>query len=274
MSNFNVQKDSWLELVFEDKNKAYGAYQLRKENDTTTLKALFFAIVLVASGVGLLSFTTPKTETKPPIVGPTLEPSVVYVEPKNDQPKEEENFGKENTKKNDTPKPSDIPEIVNINTTKPDIPTNNLPYNPNGTENGGNNGTEGNPSKPNLGNNENPEGGNGGNGTNSNPVNILTEGASFPGGIDKFRTLVAEKFKTPDEFDKDFLTFELAFIIEEDGSMSDIRMISKADKALEKEAIRVLKSISKKWTPGKVNGVPVKSEKTMKIKIDLKEIEE
>lgn len=274
MSNFNVQKDSWLELVFEDKNKAYGAYQLRKENDTTTLKALFFAIVLVASGVGLLSFTTPKTETKPPIVGPTLEPSVVYVEPKNDQPKEKENFGKENTIKNETPKPSDIPQIVNTITTKPDIPTNNSPYNPNGNENGTVKGNEGNPENPNTGVKENPEGGNGTENGNTGPINILTEGAAFPGGIDKFRAIVAEKFKTPDEFDKDFLTFELAFIIEEDGSMSNIRMISKADKALEKEAVRVLKSISKKWVPGKVNGIAVKSEKTMKIKIDLREIEE
>lgn len=271
MSNFNIQKDSWLELVFEDKNKAYGAYQLRKENDTTTLKALFYAIVLVASGVGLLSFTTPKPKVTPPIVGPTLEPSVVYVEPKKDQPKEEENFGKENTKKNDTPKPSDIPEIVNINTTKPDIPTNNLPYNLNGTENGGNIGTEGNPNKQNVENNESSEGGNG---TSSNPENILTESASFPGGIDKFRTIVTEKFETPSEFNKDFLSFELTFTIELDGSMSNIRMISKADKALEKEAIRVLQSISKKWTPGKVNGQIVRSEKTMKIKIDLREIEE
>ena len=104
----------------------------------TTIKALFTAIAFIVVGMGLLSFTTPKPKVTPPIVGPTLEPSVVYVEPKKDQPKEEENFGKENTKKNDTPKPSDIPEIVNINTTKPDIPTNNLPYNPNGTENGGN----------------------------------------------------------------------------------------------------------------------------------------
>ena len=119
MSNFNVQKDSWLEVVFEDKNKAYGAYQLRKENDTTTLKALFYAIVLVASGVGLLSFTTPKPKVTPPIDGPTLKPSILYVEPKNELPKEKENFGKENTIKNKTPKPSDVPQIVNTITTKP-----------------------------------------------------------------------------------------------------------------------------------------------------------
>lgn len=274
MSNFNVQKDSWLEVVFEDKNKAYGAYQLRKENDTTTLKALFYAIVLVASGVGLLSFTTPKPKVTPPIDGPTLKPSILYVEPKNELPKEKENFGKENTIKNETPKPSDVPQIVNTITTKPDIPTNNLPYNPNGNENGTLKGNEGNPENPDTGVKGSPEGGNGTTNGNAGPVNILTEGAAFPGGIDKFRAIVAEKFKTPDEFDKDFLTFELAFIIEEDGRMSNIRLISKADKSLEKEAIRVLQSISKKWEPGKVNGVPVKSEKIMKIKIDLREIEE
>lgn len=274
MSNFNVQKDSWLEVVFENKNKEYGAYQLRKENNITTIKALLTAITIIAVGMGLLSFTTSNTKVIPPTVGPTLEPSVVYVETKKDLPKKEENLGKENTKKNDTPKPSDIPEIVNKTSTKPELPTNSLPHNPNGNENGGNIGTEGNPNKQNVENNESREGGNGGNGTSSNPVNILTESASFPGGIDKFRTIVAEKFKTPSEFNKDFLSFELTFTIELDGSMSNIRMISKADKALEKEAIRVLQSISKKWAPGKVNGQAVRSEKTMKIKIDLREIEE
>ena len=37
MSNFNVQNDKWLEIAFEDRNKNYGAYQLRKESDATTI---------------------------------------------------------------------------------------------------------------------------------------------------------------------------------------------------------------------------------------------
>ena len=51
-------------------------------------------------------------------------------------------------------------------------------------------------------------------------------------------------------------------------------MISKSRQSIRKEAIRVLGNLFQKWTPGKVNGQIVRSEKTMKIKIDLREIEE
>ena len=67
---------------------------------------------------------------------------------------------------------------------------------------------------------------------------------------------------------------KLIFVIEKDGSMTDIRMISKGDKALEKEAIRVLKAMNKKWTPGKVNGEIVRSEKRLPLQITITEFEE
>ena len=98
--------------------------------------------------------------------------------------------------------------------------------------------------------------------------------ASFPGGINKFRTFIAENYKVPNSFDKEVLFIELVFVIEKDGSMTDIRMISKGDKALEKEAIRVLKAMNKKWTPGKVNGEIVRSEKRLPLQISLIETEE
>ena len=63
MSNFNVQNENWLEIAFENRNKAYGAYQLRKESDATTIKAMLLTFGFIAFGIGLFSFTTP--ETKP-----------------------------------------------------------------------------------------------------------------------------------------------------------------------------------------------------------------
>ena len=68
-------------------------------------------------------------------------------------------------------------------------------------------------------------------------------------------------------------TVYIEFVIEKDGSMTDIRMVSKGDKALEKEAIRVLTSMKKKWTPGQVNGEVVRSEKRLPIQINLLETE-
>ena len=51
MINFtsNLYKSEWLELVFQNRNKSYGAYQLRLHNSQTTVKALIIASTLFTS---------------------------------------------------------------------------------------------------------------------------------------------------------------------------------------------------------------------------------
>ena len=44
----NLYKNQWLDLVFKDRNKAYGAYELRKHNAETTVKAFFYATALLS----------------------------------------------------------------------------------------------------------------------------------------------------------------------------------------------------------------------------------
>ncbi|WP_448700040.1 energy transducer TonB [Mucilaginibacter sp. AW1-3] len=49
--NVNIYGDEWIELVFENRNKSYGAYELRKHYASTVLKALavtFGSIAVVA----------------------------------------------------------------------------------------------------------------------------------------------------------------------------------------------------------------------------------
>lgn len=275
MSNFNVQRDSWLEVAFEDRNKAYGAYRIRKESDTTTLKALLFGIGLGAICLGLFSFTTDEVKAKPepPIELPA--PDIVHVIKQNeDKPKHEETKGTDKPKKKLTPNTNIPPRVVDAPEVKPvDEPKNPdtaTPYNPNGNPNG-NPGPAGTPS----GTTDTPTTPSGPNDSGSGIFKgVLGEEAKFPGGIDKFRNFVADNYKVPSSFNKDFLTISLVFTIAKDGSMTDIKMINNADKALEKEAIRVLKAMNKKWVPGKVNGNAVNSERTFSIKIDLREIEE
>lgn len=49
----------------------------------------------------------------------------------------------------------------------------------------------------------------------------------------------------------------LRFVIEKDGSISNIEVVKSADPILSKEAVRVVE-MSPKWTPGKINGNPVR----------------
>lgn len=44
-----MYKTEWLELVFQNRNKSYGAYELRLHNNETTIKALVIASVLFTS---------------------------------------------------------------------------------------------------------------------------------------------------------------------------------------------------------------------------------
>lgn len=277
MSNFNVQNDKWLEIAFEDRNKAYGAYQLRKESDATTIKAMLITFGTLAIGIGLFSFTTPEPKLiispKPIELPPVVR--IVNLKPiEKTEPKPIIKKGTDKPKLNLTPDKVppivvDRPEVKPIE--EPKNPDTSTPYNPNGTENG-------NPEP--VGN---PEGIETPITTPSTevgtPSNLIYKGtfgveASFPGGINKFRTFIAENYKIPNSFNKDVLFIELIFVIEKDGSMTDIRMVSKGDKALEKEAIRVLKAMNKKWTPGKVNGEIVRSEKRLPIQITITETEE
>lgn len=45
-SKLDIFKLQWLDVVFSDRNKAYGAYQLRKDNSRTTSRALLIGSVL------------------------------------------------------------------------------------------------------------------------------------------------------------------------------------------------------------------------------------
>ena len=49
----------------------------------------------------------------------------------------------------------------------------------------------------------------------------------------------------------------VVFIVNEDGSLSDVKVIKSISPELDKEAIRVVKSMPK-WNPAKQNGKTVK----------------
>jgi len=49
----------------------------------------------------------------------------------------------------------------------------------------------------------------------------------------------------------------VSFIVEKDGSISDVKPILSVHPLLNKEAVRVVESMPK-WTPGKQNGKPVR----------------
>ena len=82
--------------------------------------------------------------------------------------------------------------------------------------------------------------------------------AEFPGGINKFRSSVSNSFDTSVmDGDEGTVKTEITFVVERDGSITDVKA-SGSNKDFNAEAMRTVKSIKNKWTPAKINGKSVR----------------
>src|SRR5690606_32546256 len=52
MNNLNLFGKEWLNIVFENRNKLYGAYKLRQESNKTTFMALVIGLGIISLGFG------------------------------------------------------------------------------------------------------------------------------------------------------------------------------------------------------------------------------
>jgi protein TonB len=92
------------------------------------------------------------------------------------------------------------------------------------------------------------------------PVFIAEEMPSFEGGdLNTFRNWVQKRTNYPQSALENNIQGKvtLKFVIEKDGTLTNIEEIASPDKALTDEAIRVLKT-SPKWAPGKQGNKPVR----------------
>ncbi|RZJ53419.1 MAG: M56 family peptidase [Flavobacterium sp.] len=81
----------------------------------------------------------------------------------------------------------------------------------------------------------------------------------FPGGLNAFFQFVGKNYKMPSEASKNKIDTKLyvQFMVEQDGSLSEYKIVKDPGFGLGEEVIRVLK-LSPKWTPGTQDGKPVR----------------
>lgn len=81
----------------------------------------------------------------------------------------------------------------------------------------------------------------------------------YPGGPIAMRKYIMENMKYPEQAMKEGIQGRVTvrFIVEKDGSISNVSPIHPVHPLLDKEAIRVVKSMPK-WSPGKQHGKPVR----------------
>ncbi|MEN9908837.1 MAG: hypothetical protein RLZZ540_1986 [Bacteroidota bacterium] len=266
----DILKNQWVEIVFEGRNKLYGAYELRKSNRKTTTKALligafFFSLAVSApliismipkggeddNSLKDIKLTTvklppkkvepPKLNAPPPPPPPPAVDQVKFVKPvvaKADEVVEE---------------PPKIEEIKDKKTGAETIkgdPDAVLTVAPAGTGPKTSQVVE-----------------------ESDDQVYSTAGIEvkpdFPGGMDKFYSFVGKNYRTPEEEGLKGKVY-VSFVVEKDGSLTDIKVLRDIGYGTGKEAIRVLQK-SPKWNPGIQNGKPVRVQYSLPIAIQAPE---
>lgn len=94
--------------------------------------------------------------------------------------------------------------------------------------------------------------------------------AEFTGGMMKQIEFMMQNLKYPKEAEKDGAsgTVRVHFIVEKDGTLTDVKVPDSVHKALDAEAIRLVKAMPK-WTPAQLKGKAVRSKKVLPVQFRL-----
>jgi hypothetical protein len=91
----------------------------------------------------------------------------------------------------------------------------------------------------------------------TNVFTVVDEMPEFPGGFDKLVDFMQTNLLMPETLKNDGKTL-VSFIVEKDGSLSEIKVLKGFDSAADEEAVRVVK-LFPKWKPGKQQGNVVRT---------------
>jgi protein TonB len=257
MDNKFVLSDSFNEVIFEHRNKAYGAYQMRRRYGRQMVSA-----ALIASGlfIGLFVYAhtasayetpqMPKPKIPTRIIqvtvikdAPPTEPLKPREEPKPEQPKASVRYA---------PKPTaQITSQIDV-TNKPviHIPNHDDGGNPGGTTGGLSGGTP-EPGCDDCPPTLLPEPEPAGPAPIPTWVEIMPENAGL---IPFLRANIRYPFDARENGIEG--TVILEFIVNKDGTYRDIKVIRGVCPSIDREAIRVAQKMPR-WTPGKQNGLAV-----------------
>ncbi len=270
MAKIDLYDPKWVEMVFAGKNKEYGAYQLRKGTSGRNIKALVILVVAAALVGGFLAWKVieqkqaeeqqaymeamqlaqlqeqakkrekkeepvkPKIEQKKEI--PVARETQKFTAPviKKDELVKEENQVKQMDKLDDkvavgTENKEGVKDR-NVEAVRTEIAVAAPPPPP--------------APKPEV----------------SNKVfDVVEEMPSFPGGFAALNTFLKNNLKYPVVAQENGVQgrVTVGFVVERDGSITDVKVIKSVDPSLDREAVRVVKAMPK-WTPGKQNGSAVR----------------
>ena len=92
----------------------------------------------------------------------------------------------------------------------------------------------------------------------------VDEMPSFPGGLNGLITFLSQNMVYPVTAQENGVQGRVivSFVVETDGSITDVKVARSVDPSLDREAMRVVKAMPK-WMPGKKDGKPVRVKYTV-----------
>ena len=281
MSKIDLLDQKWIDLVFEGKNEAYGAYVIRKSTGNTNLKAMIalvvglfsivaaFLLINVASEAIATAAADHETEV-------TLEAIEEEAEEEQDEeeivydPQELEQLVAEETVMNSEKftayeMEDDAPEQVTKTqdeVAQSDVAIGAIDYDQGSDE-----------AEHVLKVNEKV--------VDEVPpaveetkvFDVVEQMPRFPGDNGDGAVLnswLSKNLRYPPIAEENGIKGRVVcqFVVERDGSISDIRVVKSVDPSLDKEAVRVIKAMPK-WIPGKQNGSSVRVKFTLPVTFTL-----
>lgn len=265
MSKIDLISSDWVDLVFEGRNKAYGAYRLRKSTTKRNILAMVAVVILLVVAFIILTVknfvdeqrakvamtqVAELTNYKQPEKNAEVKQKKIEVEPERvvERVKSSIKFTAPVIKKDDEVKPDEeLKTQDELMSTKTAIGTFDVK---------GNDDANGEvlKAKEVIAEPEPPK-----HEEENKVFDIVEQQPLFPGGPAALMKYLSENTKYPVVAQENGVQGRVTvqFVVEKDGSISDVHVLRGVDPSLDKEAVRVVKSMPR-WTPGKQNGITVR----------------
>ena len=275
MAKIDLIDNSWVDLVFEGKNHEYGAYQLRKNTGVRNAKALLvmfaiglaIAIIVAVKGVVENAMKQDVAIEADVELAKLAEKKEAKAERK-DEPKNEKievervkssiKFTAPVIKKDSEVKPEEeLKSQDELNKDKTAIGA----FDVKGNDEAG--GTvlkaveeiaQPEPKRE----------------EENKVFDVVEQMPSYPGGMGALMSWLSQNIKYPTVAAENGISGRVIvqFVVERDGSITDVRVARGVDPYLDKEATRVVKMMPN-WIPGKQNGSPVRVKYTVPVVFKL-----
>ncbi len=265
MSKIDLISSDWVDLVFEGRNKAYGAYRLRKSTTKRNILAMVAVVLLLIVAFIILTVKNFVDEQRAKVAMTQVAELTNYDQPKKkaevkqkkvevepervvERVKSSIKFTAPVIKKDEEVKPDEeLKTQDELMSTKTAIGTFDVK---------GNDDANGEilKAKDVIAEPEPPK-----HEEENKVFDIVEQQPLFPGGPAALMKYLSENTKYPVVAQENGVQGRVTvqFVVEKDGSISDVHVLRGVDPSLDKEAVRVVKSMPR-WTPGKQNGITVR----------------